>query len=688
MRLKLATLATKFWPRPLHGVSGCFITDARVNKLRAQAVRALKQSPAGSSAMLRLSLAASMLSDPGFYRLWNVVTMLGRMIRHIPDLLDSWRVFVSGFTGQLFQGPFSQLMQALHGVGWQVLMPPRVCDEEGLIHDLLAIPTGLWRILLERAWLRHVGLQHSHRKTMAGLAGMDVNILRADNHRLGPLDQARQAALQSGAFLFEASQARFDTSKTGLCPQCAVPDDHFHRICHCPRFSQERASHDWVCAEWDRLPTSLTHHLLPPANPHGPALRRMLAALPSGLGVFLSRDSVPGRQHLFTDGAGHNVGHTDLATAAWGVVHAGTGKVISGAPLSGLYQTVPRAELSAVISAVLWSLQLGLNSVIWSDSLNVLTGALQLQDDQFDWADHDHHDLWALLDGFLKDLPAGAVAFKHIPSHLVLEGCTSPFDEWVATWNNYADLIAGIHNSNRSWDFVQEHHQAASFYLRHLQALRALRSIYSGIAEATLPRRSGPDFQEEAPAEVPAGAQGTLREDTISDLLPLNWRSIVGSVDHTFPREFTEGVIQFVQHQDELSSEAFELTWLELVVMFVLEGSVEFPVPSFISGHWESAESQPFAPRRLTLAVQLRTWRRTAVVSFRALSLSDLFVACLSLAELGFCLPLEGIRMGCDCALRLFELGPGNGCATLPMAGESRQPRGLPGLWPRTSDRI
>ena len=76
LRFKLATLATKFWIRALLGVSGCFITDFAINKLRAQAVRALKLSPAGSSAMLRLSLAGSMSSDPGFYRLWNAVCML------------------------------------------------------------------------------------------------------------------------------------------------------------------------------------------------------------------------------------------------------------------------------------------------------------------------------------------------------------------------------------------------------------------------------------------------------------------------------------------------------------------------------------------------------------------------------------------------------------------------------------
>ena len=228
--------------------------------------------------------------------------------------------------------------------------------------------------------------------------------------------------------------------------------------------------------------------MLPPSNPHGPALRRFLSGLPSGLGDFSSTATVPGRQHLFTDGEGYYAGHTDLATAAWAVVHAGTGLHISGAPLCGLLQSVPRAELSAVIS-VQWTAYRQVESVIWTDSLNVAVGALQLQEQQFDWDDQDHQDLWCLLAELLADMPTTAVTFKHVPSHLEVCRCTSPFEEWVAVWNNFADLAASIRNSNRSWDFVQVHRQAEAHFQHQLRAQRALRAIYCNIAAITASER-------------------------------------------------------------------------------------------------------------------------------------------------------------------------------------------------------
>ena len=139
-----------------------------------------------------------------------------------------------------------------------------------------------------------------------------------------------------------------------------------------------------------------------------------------------------------------------------------------------------------------------------------------------------------------------------------------------------------------------------------------------------------------------------------------------------FPHEFTEGVVEFVQRQDELSECAFELTWLELVVLFDLHGSVPFPVPSTGSGRWVNVESQPFASSRLTLAAQLRIWRQTAISSFRALGLSVLFVSNLSLADLGYSMSLGGFRMGCDSSLRDQARGRWHGRRIVSAAGLSR----------------
>ena len=57
LHLKLRTLPTKFWSMALHGAAGCLVSEATLQGLRTQTVRALKLQCSGSSPMLRLSLS-------------------------------------------------------------------------------------------------------------------------------------------------------------------------------------------------------------------------------------------------------------------------------------------------------------------------------------------------------------------------------------------------------------------------------------------------------------------------------------------------------------------------------------------------------------------------------------------------------------------------------------------------------
>ena len=139
---------------------------------------------------------------------------------------------------------------------------------------------------------------------------MDLDVLRADQSLPAPT-LARQAALRSGAHMFTAAHARFDSSLSGLCEDCRVPDTPEHRVCHCPRYQAARSRFPWLSARWSQLPACITHHLLVPENPFLASVRSYLVGLPGPLDFVQScPPSVSGRQHLFTDGAGLYQGTT------------------------------------------------------------------------------------------------------------------------------------------------------------------------------------------------------------------------------------------------------------------------------------------------------------------------------------------------------------------------------------------
>ena len=234
-------------------------------------------SPEVRVLLLRLSINSRMDCDPGFYQVWAVITTVRRVCLKQPDLLTMWRVFTCRYDGARLHGPFTKFLEVVGPLGWSLQVPPLFADQEGLQHDLLATPLPLLRRLAEMAWLRYVALAHRHRCTMRDLSDIDLDLLGTDRQQMTPLDMARQTALQSGAFVFGHSQAKFDPLQTGICESCGVVDDARHRLCHCPHYSPEREPFRWACERWDALPDCLTHHPLVPANSLWPCTSQRVA---------------------------------------------------------------------------------------------------------------------------------------------------------------------------------------------------------------------------------------------------------------------------------------------------------------------------------------------------------------------------------------------------------------------------
>ena len=465
--LKLGAVVGKCWAQALHGTAACSLGNAQVDSLRTAAVRALNARLSGSSPMLRLSLSHRMDADPGFYMLWSSFREFRRVLRSQPGMLQDWRAFCRLFDGRTFQGPFSLLWQHFQTLRWEILEAPVVVDHEGFCHDFGSAPLSLLRLRAEHAWLQHVARQHQHRRTMCDLIGIEPSLARLDAQKLPPRDAARVAALHSGAFILPYQHARFDATKPRTCGLCGMLDDHRHRVCQCPRFAAARAEHPITTEQWDELPMCLTHHLLPPRDPLMLEFRRHLCQVVDVTGEHWPTPPALGRQHLFTDGT-CTQDASEVNFAAWSVVNATSGTVVSAGPLPGLLQTTPRAELTAMLSALQSATSISCPVILWIDALHAAQGIHRLLEHQdASWA-IANTDLWCSVADRVVQL-GDRLTVQHVPSHVDRRLCEGPFEEWASAWNAHADTVAGVANFSRPLAFLDSACRGYSSLAIHVQ---------------------------------------------------------------------------------------------------------------------------------------------------------------------------------------------------------------------------
>ena len=643
----MMALVGKCWPKALHGVEGCPLPEAEISKLRAAATKALQIRPGGVSSMLRLSINEKCEYDPGFYVIWSCVRQVRHIARARPGFLLKWRTFMRNYDGTLYQGPMSRLIRVLSQVGWSVQEPPLVCDHEGLLHNLLQIPGSLLHRLLEHAWLHHVAAQHRHRHSMRDLWGIDLALLRVDVQHLTALDTARLGSLRAGAFISGEQQARFDLAQTGLCQRCQVPDSVRHLVCECPRFEHQRAGHENVIHEWDRLPVALTHHLLPPANPFLPRLRALLKGLVDCTGWFSCSGTQSEWHHLFTDGSCDHSVHADFALAAWAVINATDGQPISCGPVPGLMQTAPRAELLAMISAARWALKFHKKCIVWADALGVVEGVADIRN--LTRRSDDNDDLWDVLESLLQQMPAETFLVKHVPSHLCTGRTESPFEDWIAQHNQHADTLAGFANRNRPWLLQTCRQQALDHYHSMLQIQRSLRAVFFGIAAARLSDGATTEPEDDEPVDVELESPVT-RLFFLEEIMPVNWKERIEATEGRIPREFLVHVCQFLLNQDDQSVDAHHVSWLELVFMLHVEGSTVFPV-AHCQGTWVAASTLAFLPLPPTVAGRLYLVRKAVREVLAIFGADCLLIRALNRITLGVGFPLDGLVLGVNTAL-------------------------------------
>ena len=576
---KLQILPMAFWSAALHGSASCPLSDGYFHQLRQAANKALRCNQAGSCALLRFSLSDNMDADPGFYHVISVAQTFRRVCGRTPKILDCWRLWMASYDGQITHGPFGVLLNTMNKIGWSISYPPMIADCHGMEFDLLLTPWAMLRHLLEDAWLCYVTTTLS-RPSMQSLEGIDVYVTKWNNGNLTALERSLQSSLQSGAFVDAWTHGKYDVTKDVWCKFCSCPLNHEHLLV-CPQYSDLREQF-LLQDNLDLIPRALAMHLLCPRSPWINALRSYFANLVDTTDQFLSGPADSRQQHLFTDGSHKQDGRHETKRAAWGLYNANSQRPVAAGWLAGLPQTIARAELTAVISAIKWSLLWQTSVHIWLDALEIHRGLQRRLAFATTRVDEVNADLWYVVDTLLQDGARTWVTSAWIPSHLQPELCESPFEECIAYNNGHADSLAVRCNEDRPQAFRELLALQRRWDARHVDLFDRLRKYYFAVFERTKAVKKSTVVMNIDSSDAESNCRLYSFLDVLStDINPEQFVHTLG-----YPVAFLQALLDWLRNHESDEQIAVSVSFLEVTFAVLKVSPTQFPFRNPTSGVW------------------------------------------------------------------------------------------------------
>ena len=278
---------------------------------------------------------------------------------------------------------------------------------------------------------------------------------------MNALERARLSALHCGAFMTNYEHSHCDVEKTPMCEQCSCGDDRAHWS-RCPRYQQIRNDiPDW-CSDNLQLPPCTLHHLLVHRQRCMVRWRQMLCQPDSAGIVFL----VP-------------------PTNNKGIIMFFWMALVN--KLHGVSQSIDRAELTALLACLRWTMGTELGLCIWSDSHSTIQIAEYVLRYPLIPDGVANLDLWTEEHILLKDRQGIPTDLRWVPSHIPSTAGEDPFEDWIIHWNDAADRLACFTNRTRSSAFWACYRAASSTLDGWAKRVRQLRTFYFKVADYTKP---------------------------------------------------------------------------------------------------------------------------------------------------------------------------------------------------------
>ena len=569
---KLSALMTVAWPRGLHGCEAVNLGENWFKGLRTRALEGLGCRKPGANALLHLSLISPTSCDPGFKALEATVMACRYWSKReaVQPLLDE---IVSENWG-VKTGPAAVLVRRMTQVG--IFWSPG----DGSFHDQLG-NLDLWdapiqevQFRLQLAWHDWVTDRVKHRPGFQGLERCDPMAARKMCATLPPDARALLHAALDGTFWTEDHLHHICEADSPQCKWCSQRDSCYHRIWQCPHFAATRAevfarhpgSHGLVQPEC--LPECQACHAWPCEPPELRSLWRRLSEIPDTCHVH-QYFSAANEVHLFTDGSCLLPRVPQLRLAAWavcvGVDPQQEPIVIAGGQLAGFLQTAFRAELAAVLAAILVAARKSTPCWVYSDCQGVVDRVQGfLNGFPRPSTRGRNSDLWVRIFDAVHEAGQWLRGIVKVRAHQDITMARSPEEAWMWANNHHADRAADAMNQARSpqfwnlWDRVRK-----GWVLESLRA-KLVFDLHRTIALRAV--------SDDTPQRSPVIQMDTTRLPVLSCAVVSNEELI--DVSRTFGFQFCQVLANWIRLRCH-GSHAGTPKWMSLLQLLISGHRVE-----------------------------------------------------------------------------------------------------------------
>ena len=498
---KYKVLTAVAWPRAFHSASTVHLTDSLVQELRAGAMKGLRLDKAGANAVLQFSLSTNTMLDPGYFLLWDSLSQFRRFanldVAHVVLSMTFWQ------PDRLKKpGPCGVLAARLLQIGWSHLQGYLFLDQEGQQIDIVQSPIQELKARAKRAWQQKVGSEWAARKGLRGLQFVDVPTSTQPVPDASQEEAGLIRALQNGTFMTQDHFLGAKQTDNDACKFCHLPDSLEHRHWQCVHTAWLRKQLSTECQGFIQESPPCTRERGWLVEPD--LLRQFRKAL-QGSPTYLQTPAVYTTRRgecldLFTDGSCLSPGVPQARLAAWAVTQAighpmdnRFGTVACGG-LPGQWQTILRAEILAVITAVGLTNNHSGPVRIWCDNALVVRRFRQMQQGKFvPKPSKPDHDLWTTLATGLTNCSNPIEIFK-VASHQALEK-EDEMLAWVFAGNQSADRAAFCAMSNLPHELLQLQQAVHDVILKHRRIQRELHTFYAKVGMVSV------TWQESEPSE-------------------------------------------------------------------------------------------------------------------------------------------------------------------------------------------
>ena len=608
---KVSALMTVAWPRGLHGAEAVNLGEKWLAGLRTRAMEGIGCRKPGANPLLQLGLISPTSCDPG-YKLLESSVMACRSWgskETIQGLLDDNAVGA----GMVKTGPAWVLLRRMVQVG--ISWCPTVSsfqDQLGEL-DVWNIPIQELQFRLRVAWHDWIAERVGHRPGFQGLHRCDPMTARSLCSNMSADSRALVHIALNGTFWTEDHLYHISEADSPRCRWCAARDGCYHRIWCCPHFAAVRAqvfarhpgSNSY--AQPETMPECQAQHAWPCEPPELRRLWRRLIQLPDTCHVrqpFAAGNAL----HLFTDGACLLPAVPQLRLAAWAVCSAvplnAEPVIVAGGPLAGLVQTAFRAELSAVLAAILVAISRAKPCWVYCDCQGVVDRVQgYMQGFPRPTNRGRNSDLWQRIFDAVQQAGPLLRAIVKVRAHQDPAQAVDQREAWLRHNNHLVDRAADALNKAREPEFQELWERVRKGWV--LESLRAqfVLDLHKSIAMAAVG-----SVEPSRPLGTDPGVRG---KPVLS--CPVAPNEELGRVSSMFGYQFVQVLSNWIRLHCHAGAgqQARWISMLQILVLFNRDTGLQPPLFHSRSRRWVIPGFHPEADLiEVDMGRRLQWWNR------------------------------------------------------------------------------